>query len=177
MTHSDNYTEASLSRYLGALLYDALLIFALLLIATAIYLIPFILQSDGNTATADKLQTSAFDTPVYKTYLFIIWFGFYAWFLPRGGQTLGMTAWKIKLIAKNDGKLSLWHILLRFLASLFPWFAALFLLHLSEKIGIDSNYRYLLILFGFAGIAWKYIDKNKLTLQDNFSDTRLTQIK
>lgn len=75
---------ASLLKQLVAMLYDSLLIVALLFISTAI-LLPL---NDGE----------AISGPIYTIYLFLIIFIFYSWFWNKSGQTLGMKVWKIRII-------------------------------------------------------------------------------
>ena len=76
----------SLIKHLVAMLYDFLLIIALLFIATAI-LLPL-------------NKGEAIGGPLYSLYLLLIIFIFYSWFWNKSGQTLGMKVWKIRII--ND---------------------------------------------------------------------------
>ena len=78
--------SASLLKQLVAMLYDSLLIIALLFIATAI-LLPL-------------NKGEAIGGPLYSLYLLLIIFIFYSWFWNKSGQTLGMKVWKIRII--ND---------------------------------------------------------------------------
>jgi uncharacterized RDD family membrane protein YckC len=80
--------SASLLKQLVAMLYDSLLIIALLFIATAI-LLPL---NKGEAVSG----------PIYTLYLLLIVFTFYSWFWNKSGQTLGMKAWKIRII-DDDG--------------------------------------------------------------------------
>ena len=80
--------SASLLKQLVAMLYDSLLIIALLFIATAI-LLPL-------------NKGEAIGGPLYSLYLLLIIFIFYSWFWNKSGQTLGMKVWKIRII-DDDG--------------------------------------------------------------------------
>ena len=80
--------SASLLKQLVAMLYDSLLIIALLFIATAI-LLPL-------------NKGEAIGGPVYTLYLLSVIFIFYSWFWNKSGQTLGMKVWKIRII-NDDG--------------------------------------------------------------------------
>ncbi len=87
--HDKKYLQcppAGLFKQLVAMLYDSLLIAALLFLATAI-LLPF---NHGE----------AIEGPVFSFYLLMVIFIFYAWFWNKAGQTLGMKVWKIRII--ND---------------------------------------------------------------------------
>ncbi len=96
---------AGLFRRLAALLYDSLLLLAIMFIATAI-LLPF--------TGGEAIQHSPFLT----TYLLFISFFFYSWFWMHGGQTLGMRSWRLQLRNINPGPITLWQALLRFLVAI-----------------------------------------------------------
>jgi len=84
------YESASLLRRLGALFYDTLCCIALAMLATALWL-PFtegLAISEGNI--------------IYRLYLLIILFIFFTGFWTHGGQTLGMKAWRIKVVDQHN---------------------------------------------------------------------------
>ncbi len=97
------------TRQLLAIFYDAWLLAAVFMVASAITL-PF---THGKPVEPGN--------PFMTTYIFFIWYGFYAWFWTHGGQTLGMRSWKIKLITNTGEPLSLWHALLRFITGIPAW--------------------------------------------------------
>jgi uncharacterized RDD family membrane protein YckC len=79
-----------LLRRLLVMLYDALAILALLMIATAlVLLLPF-----GNFTAGKDL--------VYSLYLLSVWFIYLAWCWRNGGMTLGMRAWEVVLRADDS---------------------------------------------------------------------------
>jgi uncharacterized RDD family membrane protein YckC len=77
---------ASLIKQLAAMVYDSLLIFAVLFFATAIAL----LFNHG-----EAIQSNLW----FKIYLWLILCTYYAWFWQKSGQTLGMRAWRIRLVS------------------------------------------------------------------------------
>ena len=81
---------ASLLKQFAAMVYDSLLIFALLFMATSILLI----FSQGEAIESN---------PSFNLYLVFIVFVFYAWFWNKSGQTLGMRVWKIRIISELGG--------------------------------------------------------------------------
>ena len=81
---------ASLIKQLAAMIYDSLLIFAVLFFATAIVL----LFNEG-----EAIESS----PAFNFYLLMVLFSFYAWFWHKSGQTLGMRAWKIRIVSEFGG--------------------------------------------------------------------------
>ncbi len=87
--------------------------------------------------------------PFYFLYLLLISLLYFAWFWTHGGQTLGMKTWKVRVYSAAGGPLSARQASLRFLLSVLS-----------------------LSLAG-AGFLWALIDREKLTLHDRWSDTRL----
>jgi uncharacterized RDD family membrane protein YckC len=85
----DNYPSASLFKQLAAMVYDSLLISAILFVAVGIT-IPF----NKGVAINPAL--------VYIFFVVVI-FVFYGWFWNRSGQTLGMRAWKIQIVSEFGG--------------------------------------------------------------------------
>ena len=81
---------ASLIKQFAAMLYDSLLIFAILFVAAAIAL----LFNRGEAIEA---------SPMFNFYLVFIVFCFYAWFWHKSGQTLGMRVWKIRIVSEFGG--------------------------------------------------------------------------
>lgn len=77
-----------LPRRLAAMFYDGLLLVAIWMLATAIVVIP----ADGEIDPGHL---------VFRIYLLVVTWTYFAicW---RGGQTLGMKAWRIRLIAAEQ---------------------------------------------------------------------------
>ena len=87
-------------RRLGALLYDSLLLLALLMVATALFL-P-LTGGEALSATTHPLLELA-----YRTLLLLLIVGFYGLFWTRRGQTLGMASWRLR-VEREDGGLLTW---------------------------------------------------------------------
>ena len=85
-----DYPPASLIKQLAAMIYDSLLLFALLFFATAVALV-------FNRGEAIE------PNPWFSSYLLLTVFTFYAWFWRKSGQTLGMRAWKIRIVSESGG--------------------------------------------------------------------------
>ena len=96
-------------RRLGVVVYDALLLLAVLFLATAIAL-PF-----------NAGQAFAPDQYLYSLYLFGVTFLFYTWFWTHGGQTLGMRAWNITIENATGSHISWRQATLRFFAAILSW--------------------------------------------------------
>lgn len=124
-------------RYLAVLFYDSLLLFSVLFFATGL----FQWLTQGNSPLI-----------IFRIYLLIIWFGYFAWPWLRCGQTLGMTAWRIQL-QTTDGKPLGWqHVSKRFFMAGVSW-----------------------LVLGM-GFFWVLVDKQRRTWHDLASHTQLVSI-
>lgn len=129
-----------LLRRLAAICYDSLLLLAVWFLATAIVL-PF--------THGEALRPG---NPFYTSYLFMVSFFFYAWFWVHGGQTLGLRAWKLRVV-RRDGRPITWsQALLRYFAALVSWAA-----------------------FGL-GFLWILVDKDGMSWHDRFSETLTVRV-
>ena len=100
MSSIDGLPPAGLARRLGALLYDSLLLLALLMIGTACFL-PF---TGGEAVTFDAFPRL---TVLHRLVLLLLIVGFYGVFWRRRGQTLGMASWRLR-VEREDGALLGW---------------------------------------------------------------------
>lgn len=160
MTHPDTQLPpAGLLRRMGAFTYDMLLLMALIVIAGFIAL-PF----TGGEAPKPG-------NPFYQTYLFILSYLFYAWFWTRGGQTLGMRAWRLRVQNEDGSAISWSQSLLRFMAGL----ASLVLLgagfYLTKNEPMSKLYllglaAWLIFLISY---LWIVVDRGKRAWYDRFS--------
>ncbi len=111
------YKSAGVLRRFGAMFYDALLIIALWMVATALLL----LLTGGEAITSDRVGALEY---VYQAVLITIFVLFFGVFWTRRGQTLGMTAWKLHVV-RADGARMTWSDALKRLAGACVSFAAL----------------------------------------------------
>jgi uncharacterized RDD family membrane protein YckC len=93
-------TKAGVLRRFGAMLYDTLLVLALLFIVTALFL-PF---TQGEAITPG--ESGALER-VYQATLLLATVLFFGVFWTRKGQTVGMLAWRLR-VERNDGALLTW---------------------------------------------------------------------
>ena len=128
-----------LLRRLAAMFYDLILLFGMLLLAVTLVVVPYV-----------ELIKPEFphDNWLYRLYLLTVAGGFYLLFWVRGGQTLGMRAWRFRLVREDGRPLSPSDALKRLV-----W-ASLTLV----PLGI--------------GLLWMLVDRDKLTLYDRLSQTR-----
>ncbi|MDZ4128869.1 MAG: RDD family protein [Hydrogenophaga sp.] len=135
-TGADLILAPGFFRQFAAMLYDFLLLVAILFVATAL-LLPF---NSGAAATDSQLW-------LYRLYLLSISFLFYGWFWTHGGQTLGLRAWKIKVLTLDKQVISWPQAGLRFVCAVLSWMT----------LG--------------CGFLWILIDKNKRSWHDHLSKT------
>ncbi len=135
----------SFPRRMAAVLYDTMLIG----ITTAI-IGGIIATSISHLAGIELHPGSPLSNLLFLLDL-VIAFLLFGWFWTHGGQTLGMRAWKIKVVT-DDGSPFQWpHAFFRYVGALFSWMA----------LGV--------------GFWIAIFDPNKLTWHDRFSRTHLAK--
>lgn len=110
MTSFSDTDASSLPRRLGAVLYDTLLLAALLILASFLY-IPLI----------DQALAPPFGRALYQLYLLAISLAYFGWFWVHGGQTLGLRTWRLRLVARDGGAVTWKQAVRRFLAAIVSW--------------------------------------------------------
>ena len=92
------------------MLYDSLLILALLFLAT----LPFIAIRDG-------APVEATENLWYRLVLGLVIYGFFVGFWTRSGRTLGMQSWRLQLETRDGNHPILATATLRFFAAIVSW--------------------------------------------------------
>ena len=126
---------AGMTRRLLAAAYDLLLVMSIWLIAGFVAL-----PISGEVEPGNVYYTS---------YLFFVTFVFFAWFWVRGGATLGMRAWRLRVIQPDGRNITVPQAMLRFVVAFFSW------------------------LFVGLGFLWVLVDREKCTWHDRLSGTRV----
>jgi uncharacterized RDD family membrane protein YckC len=143
---------ASLMRRLAAIVYDSLLVIALLMLTTGLYMYASaeIMGSEHYREVADSGATIG--DPLLTITLFLTLYGFFGYFWTKSGQTLGMQAWNIRIQNVDDSSIT--------------WLQAL-----ARLLGCFAS----LIAFGL-GYAWILIDENRRSWQCMLSRTCVVRI-
>lgn len=136
----NNKRVPGLGLRLLAMLYDGLLLFSVWFIAS----IPVIIL-----ATKAGWQNLPGFRLFLQLYLLLVAFLFFAWFWTHGGQTLGMRAWKLRLVTGENQTPSWRQCLVRYITSIISW----------ACLGL--------------GFLWVLFDRDKLAWHDRLSATRL----
>ncbi len=66
---------------------------------------------------SDLLSSHPIWSPVYTVYLALVWIYFFVYFWTRGGQTLGMRAWKMHICTEEGHHISATQALIRLATS------------------------------------------------------------
>jgi len=162
---------ASAKHRLLSMLYDGLLLTAVLFIAMAIF-VPI-------------AKSAGFETghPVFTVYFLSVCFLFYAGFWTHGGQTLGMRTWKIKLRHENGQAISWSQALLRYMTALPAWIVIMVgtsTLILDAPLNLPKPIDWINtlpdgLLLGI-GLVMLYFDQRPNNWRDRFSHTQIIRI-
>ena len=117
------------------MVYDGVLVVAVWMVATAV-LLPF----TGGEAVRPAQGW-------YTAYLMALAFAYFGWFWTRGGQTLGMRSWRLRLVGTDRSRVRWGQALVRFLGACVSWL----------PLG--------------AGFLWALVDPCRRTWHDRLSDT------
>ena len=121
------------------MVYDFFIVISLLMLATMLSMF------------AGFGDRTAMQDPVYTAYLLSIWFFYLTWCWHKGGMTVGMRAWRVKIEDENGNRPGWGKSTIRFLTALLS----------AAAIGI--------------GFAWSLVDSRKRTWHDLLSGTRLVR--
>jgi uncharacterized RDD family membrane protein YckC len=102
--------NTGLLRRIGAMLYDGLLVLALLFLAT----LPFIAARGG-----EPVESS--ENWLYRFVLAFVIYVFFVGFWTRSGRTLGMQSWGLQLQRRDGRPVTVATASIRFFAALISW--------------------------------------------------------
>lgn len=125
---------AGLARRALSLAYEALLLAAVVLAGA----VAFVIVAQGAGAR-----------PVFQLYLVLLIGAYFTWQWRRGGRTLAMRAWRLRLVTSAGGDLGWGHALRRY------------------------GYALAGTLFLGAGFLWALVDREGLFLHDRLAGTRI----
>lgn len=132
-------SPCGLLRRLASMMYDAFLVIALLMVAAAVVVVPV-----GSDIEAGTLW--------FQAYLMLVWWAYFAVCWRLGGQTVGMRAWRVKLITEQGEHIAWANSALRFLVA-----------------GVSTAVAGL-------GFLWSLFDRRRRTWHDLATATRLVVI-
>ncbi len=129
-----------LSRRLGSVLYDGLTLAALWLLASAVFTSFYGMADTG----ASRALLQVFSLALVA--------GYFLWCWTRGGQTLAMRAWRIRVVYANGAPLTLVGAILRLLLA-------------GAGIAVVG-----------LGLWWALVDRDGQFLHDRLAKTRLVEV-
>jgi uncharacterized RDD family membrane protein YckC len=155
-------------RRLGAMLYDFMLVVAVLMILTAL----FLLFTHGEAVT----KAGGFLLYAYRAAVSIAYLSFFGVFWTQRGQTLGMQAWRLR-IETAAGDLPSWSdVIKRILAATVPWLPGCIVLGVALQAEAKSTLRLIgaalltLVLINYLA-AW--FDPQRRSIHDRWLGTRI----
>lgn len=134
---------AGLGRRLAAAAYDLLLVLGLLVLGSAAVTLPV------GLILGPEASKNLGNNPLFIGWLALIPAVFFIGFWLRGGQTLGMRAWRIRLISSDGAPITFRQAVIRYLSAILSW-----------------------ALLGL-GFLWSLLDPERRTWHDRLSKTRL----
>lgn len=152
---SSSFERAGFVRRLLAMIYDTLVATAVGMCAAMVMIVTLVvmlkngaLDLQGYAEPADLIQASFGYKLLIQTWVGLWIAGFFLWFWRRGGQTLGMRAWRLRIYSTVEEPMTWPRLFIRLVASLG---------------GLGT----LLVLFDF---------KNKQSLQDRLAKTEVLKL-
>lgn len=109
---SETASPPGIARRLASMLYEALLITAVLAVA---FILPHLLIGAFAHIQVHHVLT--------KIHFFLVLLIYFSWFWINGGQTLAMKTWRIRVVDIHGGRLRPAQAVLRYLAA---WFSLFF---------------------------------------------------
>jgi uncharacterized RDD family membrane protein YckC len=143
-TNQPSFPGVGLLRRLMAIFYDLFLLTAILFLATAM-----VNAINGGKAIDPNNPYIL----LLDFYLGSIIFFYFGWFWTRGGQTLGMKTWKIKLLSNESHAINWQQVTIREITAVISW------------------------LFLGLGFIWSVFDKKNRCWHDITSRTTLVDLR
>lgn len=133
-----------LLRRLAAIFYDAFLVAGLVVSAFALAYLPLAMGLG-----LEDLRQHPMVRHLLGLWMLCVAAGFHLWFWTHGGQTLGMRAWRLRLVSVDGGPVGFGRALVRYLVAVLSW-----------------------LVLGL-GFLWVLVDPEKRAWHDLASGTRL----
>ena len=153
--NTEQMERAGFVRRLLAMIYDTLVATAVGMCAAMVMIVTLVvmlkngaLDLQGYAEPADLIQASFGYKLLIQTWVGVWIVGFFLWFWRRGGQTLGMRAWRLRIYSTVEEPMTWPRLFIRLIASLG---------------GLGT----LLVLFDF---------NNKQSLQDRLAKTEVLKL-
>lgn len=161
--------NAPLARRLAALIYEGLLLVALLFVVN-FALLPLV--TPGHAGAGKDLMLPGLPQRMAIFWLtFAALAGFFTWCWSRGRRTLAMKTWRMRLVTVAGDPLPPRTALLRYLAAWIGPLVAIGAYALLAPHGLGAHAAWLV----FLGFLWAFIDRDRQFLHDRIAGTRLVR--
>ena len=152
----------SIWRRVAAMLYEALLVAALLMVA-------------GFVAGGATHKLTGWEVLAFRLYLLLVLGAYFVWCWRRGA-TLAMKAWKLRLIRESGEPIGTPQAVLRFVYAALPLGMAVVGLMLLRHHAREWT-TWALIVPGLIAVLWALFDRDKQALYDRLAGTRLVVLR
>lgn len=159
-------TTPTLKRKAICLIYESLLLIAVLFIASLIF---HLIIRDTQ---------AAYFKPLFQFYLFIVMGYYFTWFWTHGGQTLAMQTWKMRIVTVEGGSLTKKRAVTRYLCALIGIIFFVIIDHVVPFEFVNKTHLVLIsfVFFGF-GFLWALFDRDHQFLHDRLAGTRIIKLE
>jgi uncharacterized RDD family membrane protein YckC len=144
------------------MVYEGLVVVAILLIAS----FPFAGAATGHLQGVTQ--------HLFQWYLFLVVGLYFVWCWRRGGQTLPMKAWKLRVVDARGAPLTTSRAILRYVITGFALgssaVAAIVLVRYPRELAA-----WLALAPGLATILWSAVDRDRQFLHDRLAGTRIVR--
>ena len=138
--------RAGFFRRLAAMVYDVLVAVAVGMCAAMVVIVTLIvmlknggLDMQGFAEPADLIQASTGYKLLIQSWVGLWVAGFFLWFWKRGGQTLGMRAWRLRIFSTVEEPVTMTRLITRLVGSLFGLGTLLVLFDVKEKQSLQDR--------------------------------------
>ena len=147
------------------MLYEGVLLFAVAFVATWLFQL-----AAGGTIAAGNWRRNAL-----QIYLLLMFAAYFLWCWLRGGQTLAMKTWRVRVVARDGGPLSPRAALLR-LAGACVSVGALCVAVAAAWMMRNPWLALVMLAVCGLGLGWALFDRDRQFLHDRLAGTRLVLV-
>lgn len=161
MNAPDLSATPSRARRFACMMYEGVLLFGVVFLAT--YLMDTLTQSRHGLALRPERQAWLF--VVIGVYFVLCW--------RRGGQTLPMKTWHIRLVGRDGQPPTFGRLMLRYVLIWPVMLAAIALISLGSALTGWPSLDMLVVVAPFVSFLWTWLDPDAQFLHDRLAGTRL----
>lgn len=146
------------------MVYEGILLFGIAFAATSVF------QFAAGTASLDGWRRYTL-----QIYLVAVFAAYFLWCWLRGGQTLPMKSWRIRVVCRNGESLTPRVALTRFLCA--ALFVGAFMVSIAAALRYHDPLLSLgLLAFSGIGLGWALFDVDRQFLHDRIAGSRLVDV-